>query len=133
MLVVTWPGNPIWITPPQEHIHLEVLLRAGIPPIMQVGEPGTHGAVTGMQGMGVRTPRAAAVAAATVGLAMDMHIPKVGMLVIGTQSIIVAAGAPAIVLFIGRTFRTEGATPKVHIIMAPVVTSWGMIKVLVDC
>lgn len=33
---------------------------------------GAHGAVmTGMQGMGVRTPYAAAVAEATVGFAMD--------------------------------------------------------------
>jgi hypothetical protein len=40
-----------------------------------VGEPGTHGAVVaGMHGMGVKTPRAAAVAEATVGLARDVHI-----------------------------------------------------------
>jgi hypothetical protein len=111
------------ITPPQEHIQVEVLLRAGMPPIMQVAEPGVQGAVTGMQGMGVRTPNAAAVAAATVGLAMDMHIAKGGMLTIGAQSIIVAAGVPAIVLLVGSTDRTEGAMPKEHIIMAPAVTS----------
>jgi len=102
---------------------MEVLFRAGMPPIMQVGEPGVQGIVTGMQGMGVRTPRAAAVAAATVGFAMDIHMPKGGMLTIGAQSMMVAAGAPAMVLLIGRTFSVEGAIPKVHIIIAPVVTS----------
>ncbi len=120
---MTWPGNPIWITPPQAQVHMEVLFKAGMPPIIHVGEPGVQGAVTGIQGIGVRTPSAAAVAAATVGLAMDIHIPKVGMLTIGAQSMIVAAGAPAIVLLVGRTLSVEGAMPKVHIIMAPVVTS----------
>jgi hypothetical protein len=104
-------------------MHIEVLLSAGMPPIRQVGEPGVQGAVTGMHGMGVRTPRAAAVAAATVGLAIDMHIPNGGILTIGAQSMIVAAGAPAMVLFVGRTLRVEGAMPNEHIIMAPVVTS----------
>ena len=104
-------------------MHFEVLLRAGIPPIIHVGEPGTHGAVTGMHGMGVSTPKAAAVAAATAGLAIDIQTPKGGMLVIGTQSMILAAGVPAMVLLIGSTARTEGATPKEHIIIAPAVTS----------
>src|SRR6267142_3732810 len=111
------------MTPPQEHMHLEVLLSAGIPPIRQVAEPGTQGAVTGMQGMGVKTPSAAAVAAATVGLAMDIHMPKVGMLVMGMESAMLAAGVVAFVLLVGSTLRTAGATPKEHIIMAPVVTS----------
>ena len=122
-LVVTWPGKPIWITPPHVHMHFEVLFKAGCPPIMQVAEPGTQGAVTGTHGIGVNTPNAAAVAEATVGLAIDMHIPNVGMFVIGTQSIIVAAGAPAMVLLVGSTTRAEGATPKEHIITAPAATS----------
>jgi predicted DNA repair protein MutK len=107
-------------------MQVEVLFKAGMAPIMTVAEPGVHGAVTGMQGMGVRTPRAAAVAAATVGLATDMHMPKGGMFTIGAQSMIVAAGAPAMVLLVGKTFRVEGAMPKEHIIMAPVVTSCGI-------
>src|ERR1700730_4629620 len=105
-------------------MHMEVLLRAGIPPSMQVAEPGAQGAVvTGMQGMGVKTPSAAAVAAATVGLAMDIHMPKVGMLVMGMESAMLAAGAVAFVLLVGSTMREAGATPKEHIIRAPVVTS----------
>jgi len=107
-------------------MQVEVLLSAGMPPIRQVGEPGVQGAVTGIQGMGVRTPSAAAVAAATVGLAIDMHMPNGGMFTIGAQSMIVAAGVPAMVLLTGRTLRAEGATPKEHIIMAPAVTSCGI-------
>src|SRR5438270_12945776 len=68
--VVTWPGFAIVMTPAQVHMHWNVLFRAGMPPIRTVGEPGAHGAgVTGIQGTGVRIPRAAAVAAATAGLA----------------------------------------------------------------
>ena len=102
---------------------MEVLFSAGIPPIMQVADPGTQGAVTGMHGIGVSTPSAAAVAAATVGLAMDMHIPNGGMFTMGAQSMMVAAGAPAIVLLVGKTLSVEGAMPNEHIIIAPVVTS----------
>jgi hypothetical protein len=111
------------MTPPQQHMHLEVLLRAGIPPIITVGEPGTHGAVvTGTQGIGVSTPMAAAVADATVGLAIEVHIPNGGMLVIGTKSMMLAAGVVALVLLAGNTERTEGASPNEHIITAPAVT-----------
>ena len=49
-----------------------------------VGEPGTQGAgITGKQGMGVKTPRAAAVALATVRLAKEVHMPKVGIFITG--------------------------------------------------
>jgi len=49
----------------------------GISPSITVGAPGTHGAtVAGMHGIGVSTPIAAAVAAATIGFAGDMHIAK---------------------------------------------------------
>jgi hypothetical protein len=115
----------IEITPPHAHIHLDVLLSAGMLLIMTVGEPGAHGAVvTGMHGMGVSTPMAAAVADATVGLAMDMHMPNGGMFTIGFMSMMLAAGGPPhMVLFVGSTFSALGATPNVHIIIAPVVTS----------
>lgn len=65
------------ITPAKAHIQVQVLLRAGILLINTVGLPGIHGAeVIGVQGMGVNTPSAAAVAAATAGLAMLIHIAK---------------------------------------------------------
>ena len=67
-----------------------LLFNAGLPPIITVGEPVAQGAVhAGTHGMGVSTPEAAAVADATVGFDMELHIPKViGNLGI---SIIVAA------------------------------------------
>ena len=59
-------------------------------------EPGTHGdAVFGTQGIGVSTPEAAVVAAATVGLAGELHIPNDPMLVMGTKSLTFAAGSVA--------------------------------------
>jgi hypothetical protein len=72
------------ITPAQRQLRVQVLLSAGEPPIITVGEPGVQGAtVLGMQGCGVRTPIAAEVAAATCGLASDIHIMKGLMLAIG--------------------------------------------------
>lgn len=65
-------------------MHLLVWLRHGFPPASTVGLPGAQGAgMTGMHGMGVSTPRAAAVAAATVGFAMELHMPKGMMFTIG--------------------------------------------------
>ena len=78
------PGFTICITPPQLHMHLHVFFTAGFPPTNTVGDPGAQGAaVTGTQGIGVKTPSAAAVAAATCGFAMEVHIPKGMILTIG--------------------------------------------------
>jgi hypothetical protein len=72
------------ITPPQVHMHVEVLFKAGILAMSTVGEPGVQGAtITGIHGMGVNTPMAAAVAAATVGFDGLMHIPKGMMFTMG--------------------------------------------------
>src|SRR5580698_10940198 len=89
-----------------------------------VGAPGTHGAtVIGMQGIGVSTPMAAAVAAATMGLAGDMHIPNGMMFTIGMLSMILASGISSVkVRFVGRTTNELGAMPKLHIIVAPIQT-----------
>ena len=63
--------------------------------IMTVGAPGAHGAtVTGTHGIGVSTPKAAAVAAATIGFEGELHIPNGGMLTMGLLSIMFAAGVP---------------------------------------
>jgi hypothetical protein len=67
-----------------------------------------------MQGIGVNTPRAAAVAAATCGLAGELHIPKGGMFTNGLLSMIVASGALLITLFAGSMVKGTGATPKEH-------------------
>lgn len=48
--------------------------------MITVGWPATHDeVVTGMHAWGVRTPPAADVADATVGLDVDMHMLKEGM------------------------------------------------------
>ena len=112
------------MTPAQLHMHLHVLLSAGFPPTSTVGEPGAHGAeITGVHGIGVNTPAAADVAADTCGFAMDVHIPKGMIFVIGMLSMIDAAGILLhITLAFGRTLSTDGAIPKLHINCAPEVT-----------
>ena len=97
----------------------ELLSRAGMPPSMTVAAPGAHGAgVTGIQGMGVRTPRAAAVAAATMGFDGDWHMPNGRMFIIGALAVMLAAGVPVITQVVGRTIRALGAAPKLHDILA---------------
>jgi hypothetical protein len=100
-------------------------LRAGKLLINTVGEPGTQGAViTGTQGIGVRTPRAAAVAVATVGLAREIHEPKGGILTIGAKSMIVAAGFPSTIVEspLGITIKELEPNPKLHLRDAPITT-----------
>jgi hypothetical protein len=66
--------------------------------------------------MGVSTPKAAAVAAATVGFAMELHTPNGGIFAIGAKSIIDAARRPPVITGIplGITISELGATPKLH-------------------
>lgn len=67
--------------------------------------------ITGTHGIGVNTPMAAEVADATVGLAIERHMPKVGMLA-GVKSIVVAIN---IFMHFGRngtvTISEQGAIP----------------------
>jgi hypothetical protein len=112
------------MTPPHEHVHVLGDVSAGWPPIMVRVATGTHGPIgLGTQGIGVSTPRAAAVAEATDGLANELHIPNGGMFVTGTMSAIVAAGLPSIITrLFGITFSVEGATPKLQVTIAVAVT-----------
>jgi hypothetical protein len=109
------------MTPAQLHINFGILLSTGILAISTVGAPSVHGAVvTGIHGMGVSTPIAAEVAAATVGLARLMHAPNGMIFTMGLLSIILAAGMFAgIVRFTGKTIRLDGAIPKLHSNIAP--------------
>ena len=113
------------ITPPQAHIHLAVFIRAGI--FMTFTIPGgAHGPViTGMQGIGVSTPQAAAVAEATVGLANDEHMPKGSMFDIGAMSMMLAM---SMFPHLGRrgtvTISDDGAIPKLHCSIAPIHTKF---------
>ena len=113
-------------------MHLHVLFSAGFPPTNTVGDPGAQGAaIIGVQGIGVNTPAAAAVAADTLGFAMDVHIPKGIIFVVGMLSIIDAAGILLhITLAVGRTLSTDGAIPKLHISCAPEVTMIATINLL---
>lgn len=78
------PGFVMLMVPPQLHMHLEFALSAGMFLTITLGEPGVHGAIViGTQGIGVSTPAAAAVAAATCGFAGDLHTPNGLMFTIG--------------------------------------------------
>jgi hypothetical protein len=114
--------------PPQAQRQVETELRAGTLPTRTVGDPGVQGAVmTGTQGMGVRTPWAAAVAEATWGFERVVHMPKGMMFIIGAKSLMVATGFfSALTMLEGRMARVDGATPKGHCMLAPMVTSCGM-------
>ncbi|OJX81050.1 MAG: hypothetical protein BGO92_08225 [Magnetospirillum sp. 64-120] len=123
-MTVAWPGALTWMTPPYEHISMLELLSAGILAIMTVGDPGAHGAaVAGMHGMGVSTPKAAAVAAATMGFAGLLHMAKGRMFTIGLLSMMfAAAGPPAMTQLVGSTTNELGAAPKLQVNIAPMQT-----------
>ena len=106
------------------HIRLHPLCRAGIFPIIVFVAPGAQGAtVAGIQGIGVRTPIAAAVAAETVGFAKLLHIANPEILANGLLSIMVPAGGPpAKVVADPVAINAPGAIPKVHKSVAPVDT-----------
>jgi hypothetical protein len=89
-----------------------------------VATPGVQGVVTGTQGIGVKTPSAAAVAAATVGLAGERHMPNVGMFTIGAQSMMLAAAGVAAVTMGTTTASVAGAAPIVHWSIDPALTSF---------
>ena len=121
---VVHPGLVIEIEPPSEHTHLLELFNAGEFAICTVDEPGAQGeGVTGVHGIGVSTPCAAAVAEATAGLAIDLHIPNGGIFTNGLWSRILAAGLfCAVVRFCGNTTSELAIVPMVHIMLAPSVT-----------
>ena len=77
--------------------------------ISTVEESEAHGAVvTGIQGMGVKTPEAAAVADATDGFAIELHIAKGIIFTIGTLSMMLAMGVVVLTLFFGRIIKELG-------------------------
>jgi len=93
MLTVSSPASINVITPAHVHISVEILSSAGAFPSITVGAPATHGAgVFGKHGIGVKTPNAAAVAAATVGFNRLVHIPNGIIFTIGMWSMIFASG-----------------------------------------
>ncbi len=98
--------------------------------IVTEGMPGAQGpAGTGVHGMGVSTPKAAAVAAATAGFAKLEHIPNGITFVKGMLSMMVAAGwLTAFTQFVGRMTREDGAEPKEQAQGAPLITCNPILK-----
>jgi hypothetical protein len=131
-VTTNWPGWVTETTPPQLHIHLDVLFKAGVFLIRTFGDPGTQGLlVIGMQGAGVGVPSAAAVAAATAGFDWVMHMPKGMILAMGMLSFIVAAGClEAMTIFVGKTTNELGVMPNEHCSIAPMVTSCAILNLL---
>src|SRR6478752_9446051 len=127
-MCVICPGVVTEMMPAHRQLSLHVLSSEGMFPSSTVGAPGTHGAgVAGIQGMGVNTPRAAAVAAATIGFAGLRHMPKGMMFSIGTWSMMLAAGwLPDITRFTGSTISALGAMPMEHMSCAVLTTCMGM-------
>lgn len=91
-------------------------MTAGRPPAVTLADGFNQGpAGTGTQGMGVKTPSAAAVAAATDGFAGLLHIPKEGILTMGPISVSTPAGRPDIITRgTGSALKGAGAKPKGH-------------------
>lgn len=117
------------ITPPQVHMAVHPACSAGWPSINTLVAPGVQGAVVmGTHGAGEKTPSLAAVAAATTGLDIVPHIPNVGMLTMGTNAWILAAGVSQVTgVPVGTTASGTGTGGIAieHEIIAPVLTSGG--------
>lgn len=108
------------IEPPKAQTQVAPATSTGMPPAVICGAIGVHGAgTTGTHGIGVSTPNAAAVAAATVGFANDWHMPNGAMLAPGAMSAMVATGRPSTIGRGATTDNVDGASPKVHMIIAP--------------
>lgn len=104
----------------------------GIPFTITLGFGGVHGpAGTGVHGIGTSTPSAAAVAAATAGLASEIHSANGVILTKGILSIIVAMGiAGMFTIRMGKTFNGAGAIPIEHFIRHDVLQRKGL---LINC
>lgn len=75
----------------------------------------------GMQGIGVRTPRAAAVAEAVAGKVRDVQFPQGLTFVIGVMSFVVSTGAPPI-LIVDCDISCPGVVPLEQAMVAPETT-----------
>jgi hypothetical protein len=101
--------------PPQLHIIIESLSNIGLLFRITVGLIGIHGAaIIGIHGIGVKIPKAAAVAAATMGLAKLMHIPNGIIFKKVTLSKIEPHGKLQKNEAVGNTTKGEGAAPNAH-------------------
>lgn len=121
---VTCPEKLMLTTPAKEQGAMDSVSKAGGPPMVTVGEPGTHEDVTGVHGIGTNTPNAAAVAAATAGFARLIHTPNGITSAKGIADVILPAGiADPVTIVIGKTSSAEGAAPIVHAHKASLTTN----------
>ena len=80
--------------------------------------------ITGIHGMGVSTPSLVAVAAATAGFVIVLHIPKDFIFTIEMQSVTEATFVPFIsTLFRGVTISEHGVAPNEHAMIDPFITT----------
>lgn len=117
------------MTPPHVHVHFESVVAMGMF-ARRTRETEIHGVpVTGVQGIGVSTPNAAVVAAATVGFAIELHMPNGTMFTIGLESRIFATGRldPRTRLT-GSTLSTEGARPKEQRVTLPATSGLPILR-----
>jgi len=95
-------------------------------PLVIFGTPEIQGAANdGTQGIGVSTPNAAAVAAATTGLAGHWHIPKVGTFIKGLLLIVFPKGSDE-AEFVEITLSIVGVIPNEQVKRAVLVTAVGI-------
>jgi hypothetical protein len=86
----------------------------------------------GMHGPGVKTPKAAAVRAAVVGLARLMQTPNGAIFKNGTVSMQDPIGPPApMTIEAGKNVSAPGAAPKGHIVIAPQQTQKPKIDLII--
>lgn len=110
------------MVPAYAHCNVEPCIRQGVEHTVICGATGVHvPTVTGVQGCGVSTPIAAAVADATAGLAIELHNPIGVILAPAAQSFIVAVGLPPVSTFVAEVaFKVPGDIPQVQTMVAPV-------------
>ena len=112
------------MAPAKLQFRIQGSVSSGIPPKTAVGDPGAQGpAGVGVQGMGVRTPIAAAVAPATAGLARLSQTPKGRTFKKGVIFMIVPICVPPNTMGEGRNIREAGAAPMEQADMAPDTTT----------
>lgn len=131
------PGGGITVITPA-HAHWQVLAASRTLKLFTFvfRAPGFHGpVVTGMQGIGVSTPSAADVAAATCGFDSDMQAPNGMMFAIGAKSITVATSFPSNITGgpFGITVIGEGAIPNEHLILSPNTTGMPIRRTSGEC
>lgn len=110
----------IFIHPPHMQFRQELAVKIG-PTIPMAVVDGIHGPRgIGIHGAGVKTPNAAAVNAAVIGLAILIHTPNGFTFKNGIKSTHEPIGPVGVIIIeSGKNVNGVGATPKLHFTNAP--------------